>query len=134
MSVSMVGLVHASQNKHVSTDAPKAYKTKTGKTIIVSESRPVSRSLGTIEIRTRGFEHNFREVFEDRDPVSNVFVTDLDGNGFDEIYIITTAVGSGGYGSVLGFASNKDKSLSMVHFPEIREGDENFNVVGLDLG
>jgi hypothetical protein len=65
-------------------------------------------------------------VFEDRDPISDVFTADLDGNGFDEIYIVTTAAGSGSYGTILGFASNKDKSLSMIHFPEVREGDETF--------
>jgi hypothetical protein len=126
MSVSIVGLVHASHNKHISTEFSKAYRTKTGKTIIVSESHPKGRSLSTIEIRTEGFEHNFGEIFEDRDPISDVFVTDLDGNGFDEIYIITTSAGSGSYGTVLGFASNKDKSLSMIHFPERRKGDEHF--------
>jgi heat shock protein HslJ len=120
--------------KRNSSDAAREFRTKTGKRIIVSQTHPAGESLGTIEIHTEGFEHNFNEVLEDRDPISDVFVADLDDNGFDEIYIITTAVGSGGYGSVLGFASNKDKSLSMVHFPEIREGDENFNVVGLDLG
>jgi hypothetical protein len=35
-------------------------------------------------------------------------------------------VGSGSHGTVLGFASNKDKSLSMINFPEIQKGDENF--------
>ncbi|MGD9041873.1 MAG: hypothetical protein PVH82_19685, partial [Desulfobacteraceae bacterium] len=63
---------------------------------------------------------------EDRDPISDVFVADLDGNGFDEIYIITTSAGSGSYGTVLGFASNKDKSLSMINFPEMRKGDDYF--------
>ena len=53
-------------------------------------------------------------------------MADLDGNGFDEIYIITISAGSGSYGTVLGFASNKDKSLSMIHFPEMQAGDENF--------
>jgi heat shock protein HslJ len=47
-------------------------------------------------------------------------------HGFDEIYIVTTAAGSGSYGTMLGFASNKDKSLSMIHFPDVREGDETF--------
>ena len=118
--------VHASQNNDRAGDVSKAYRTKTGKTIIVSQSHPAGRSLATIEVRTEGFEHNFGEVFEDRDPVSDVFVADLDGNGFDEIYIITTASGSGSYGSVLGFASNKDKSLSMIHFPEIHKEDVKF--------
>jgi hypothetical protein len=126
MWVSTAGPVHASQSTDSSSDDHKAYRTKTGKTIIVSETHPAGRSLSTIEIRTRGFEHEYHEIYPDRNPISDVFVADLDGNGFDEIYIITTSAGSGSYGTVLGFASNKDKSLSMIHFPEIREGDENF--------
>ena len=125
-AVSIAGLVSCSQNNKTSSDAPKEYRTKTGKTIIVSETHPVGRSLSTISISTRGFEHNYGEVYEDRDPISDVFVTDLDGNSFDEIYIITASAGSGSYGTVLGFASNKDKSLSMINFPEIQEGDEHF--------
>jgi hypothetical protein len=108
------------------SDAARAYTTKTGKTIIVSETHPVGRSLSTIEIRTRGFENEYHEIYLDRNPISDICLADLDGNGFDEIYIITKSAGSGSYGSVLGFASNKDKSLSMIHFPEIREGDAHF--------
>jgi hypothetical protein len=115
-----------SHHNNTSSDAFKEYRTKTGKTIIVSETHPTGRSLSTIEIRTTGFQHNYREVYEDRDPISDVFVADLDGNGFDEIYIITTSAGSGSYGTALGLASNNDKSLSMIHFPEIQTGDENF--------
>jgi hypothetical protein len=109
-----------------SSDAPKEYTTNTGKTIIISETHPVGQSLSTIAISTKDFEHNYKEIYEDRDPVSDVFLADLDGNGFDEIYIITTSAGSGSHGTVMGFASNKDKSLSMIHFPERKKGDENF--------
>ena len=106
--------------------SPNEYKTRSGKTIIVTETQPEGQSLSTIEITTKGFEYNRPEIYEDRDPISNVFIADLDENGFDEIYIITTSAGSGSYGTVLGFASNKDKSLSMINFPDIQEGDENF--------
>jgi hypothetical protein len=109
-----------------SSYAPKEYKTKTGKTIIISETHPVGQSLSNIKISTKDLEHNYSEIYENRDPISDVFIDDLDGNGFDEIYIITTSVGSGSYGTVLGFASNKDKSLSMINFPKIQEGDQNF--------
>jgi hypothetical protein len=125
-AVSIAGLMSCAHDIRTSSDASKEYRTRTGKTIIVTETHPVGRSLSTIRITTKGFEHNYAETFEDRDPISDVFVADLDGNGFDEIYIITTSAGSGSYGTVLGFASNKDESLSMIHFPEIREGDENF--------
>ncbi|MCB2170904.1 MAG: META domain-containing protein [Deltaproteobacteria bacterium] len=124
--ISLVGSVLAAQSKDGATDVSQTYRTKTGKTIVVSQTHPAGRSIGTIEVRTEGFEHNYGEVFEDRDPISDVFTADLDGNGFDEIYIVTKAAGSGSYGTILGFASNKDKSLSMIHFPEVQEGDEAF--------
>jgi hypothetical protein len=126
MLVATVGLISCFYTKNTLPDAPKEYKTKTGKTIIISETHPVGQSLSTIEVITKDFEHNYPEIYKDRDPISDVFVADLDGNGFDEIYIITTSAGSGSYGTVLGFASNKDKSLSMINFPEIQARDENF--------
>ena len=126
MLISTVGLTSCTDTKNGSFDAPKTYRTKTGKTIIISETHPIGQSLSTIEISTKDFEHNYQEIYPDRDPVSDVFITDLDNNGFDEIYIITTSAGSGSYGTVLGFSSNKDKSLSMINFPEIQERDENF--------
>jgi len=126
MLISMVGLISCSDTKYGSSNAPKSYNTKTGKRIMISETHPTGQSLSTIEITTKDFEHNYSEIYQDRDPISDVFIADLDGNGFDEIYIITTSAGSGSYGTVLGFASNKDKSLSMINFPEIQEGDENF--------
>ena len=112
--------------KDTSSNASKVYKTKTGKTIIITETHPVGQSLSTIKISTEGFEHNYLEIYEDRDPISGVLIADLDSNGFDEIYIITTSAGTGSYGTVFGLASNKDKSLSMINFPEIQEGDRNF--------
>jgi len=124
--ISPVGLAWCFNAKDNPPEAQKEYKTRTGKRIIISETHPVGQSLSTIRISTKGFEHIYAETFEDRDPISDVFLADLDGNGFDEIYIITTSAGSGSYGTVLGFASNKDKSLSIINFPEIREGDENF--------
>jgi len=102
------------------------YKTNTGKTIIISETHPLGQSLSTIRINTRDLEHNFSETFTDRYPVSDVFIADLDDNGFDEIYIVTTSAGSGSYGNVLGFASNKDKSLSMINFPDVDSTNKMF--------
>jgi len=112
--------------KGIQSNVSKEFKTKTGKTIMISETHPVGQSLSTIKISTKDFEYNYSEIYEDRDPISDIFLSDLDGNGFDEIYIITTSAGSGSYGTVLGFASNKDRSLSMINFPEVHEGDNNF--------
>jgi len=97
--------------------SPKVYQTRSHKTIILSETHPVGLSVSTIKISTKDFEHNISETFEDVDPVSDVLMGDLDQNGYDEIYIILVSQGSGSYGTVMGFASNRDRSLSMIHFP-----------------
>jgi hypothetical protein len=100
--------------------------TRSGKSLLIEERHPVGQSLSDIFIRSEGFDHNISEVFDNRDPIHSVHVADLDENGFDEFYIITISTGSGSYGNLIAFASNRDKSLSMIHFPEIRQEDERF--------
>ena len=39
----------------------------------------------------------------------------MDQNGFEEIYIVTTSTGSGSYASIIGLASNSDKSMTEIH-------------------
>ena len=102
------------------------YFTRSGILFSVTESHPVGQSLSNIQIESKGFAHNISENFEDHDPVQEVLVGDLDENGFDEFYIVTVSSGSGSYGGVLAFASNKDKSLSRIHFPDVQEDDERF--------
>jgi hypothetical protein len=62
ISLSTIGLISCSHNANASPEAPKEYRTKTGKTIIISETHPVGQSLSTIEISTKGFEHNYAET------------------------------------------------------------------------
>lgn len=111
----------------VNADASSSeYTTRSGKSIHVTETHPVGQSLSDVSIKTVGFEYNLEETLSDIDPIKDVHIADLDSNGFDEIYIITVSAGSGSYGNVIAYASNRDKSLSMINFPEIREGDERF--------
>ncbi len=102
------------------------YFTRSGKSLSVIESHPGGQSLSNIQIESRGFAYNISESFEDHDPIHKVLVGDLDENGFDEFYIVTVSSGSGSYGDVLAFASNRDKSLSLIYFPDIQQGDERF--------
>lgn len=102
------------------------YFTRSGKSLSVTESHPVGQSLSNIQIESKGFAHNISASFEDHDPIHKVLIGDLDENGFDEFYIITASSGSGSYGDVLAFASNRDKSLSLIYFPDIQQGDERF--------
>ena len=103
------------------------YVTRSGKSLYIEETHPQGQSLSHILLKSSGFEHNLSETFEDRDPIKSVYIGDLDGNGFDEFYIITISSGSGSYGNIIAFASNKDKSLSIIHFPTVLEGDDRFS-------
>ena len=104
------------------SQGPKEYKTKTGKIITVTETHPQGASLSNISVAIKGVKGSDVK-FADVDPINKVLVADLDENGFDELYILTINAGSGSYGNVIGVASNKDKSLSMITFPEVTESD-----------
>ncbi|ULQ52773.1 hypothetical protein [Flavihumibacter fluvii] len=100
----------------------KTFTTKTGKVIILKEEHPIGMSLSNVTI---GFAKDSLQPFflHDIDPINKVLLGDLDGNGFEEIYIISTSAGSGSGGSIHGFASNRDKSLSIISIPEIGSAD-----------
>jgi hypothetical protein len=117
----IIGFISCSKNEDDTGPLQWEFKTNTGKSIFVTETHPEGQSLSNIEIRTEGFLHNISETFVNKDPITDIFISDLDGNGFDEIYIVTSSQGSGSYGGVLAFASNKDLSMSMINFPDIKE-------------
>lgn len=121
-----VFLLSCSKPKEKDSPSVKQYHTRTGKTIRITESHPAGKGLSTIQVSTKNFEHNISETYENMDPITDVFIADLDGNGFDEIYFVLTAVGSGNYGKIFGFVSNYDKSLYMRNFPEVNAGDAMF--------
>ncbi len=112
----------------VSTDSypmPRVWEvqTRTGKMITVVETHPKGASLSDIKVYFQGDSSNAMR-FTDVDPVSATVTADLDKNGFDEIYFVTTSAGSGSYGNLLGVSSNKDKSLSLMFFPEMDPNDK----------
>ena len=107
--------------KEKSINKGNKFTTKTGKTITVDVTHPVGESLATIEIRAIQFGNGNHFILKDVDPISKITLGDLDNNGFDELYIFTKSVGSGTYGNVIGYGSNRDKSMSPIYFPEINE-------------
>ena len=97
--------------------------TKTGKTLNVIEVKNQA-GLSDIVVIPKGFEFSQDSLkISDADPLSTVFLADLDANGFEEIYMVTRSTGSGSYGSILAYASNSDKSLSPIYVRPISEND-----------
>jgi hypothetical protein len=64
------------------------------------------------------FEHQIEGT------VVNTEVGDLNIDGFPELMIYTQSVGSGSYGSIIGYSVNNGKSMSMIHFPNVAENPE----------
>lgn len=54
-------------------------------------------------------------------PVVNAATGDLNRDGFYEILVFTQSVGSGSYGDVIAYSSNRGKSWSEVSFPELSD-------------
>ena len=87
----------------------------------------------TIRIVPHGLERDDQSVsFKADGEVVGEYVTDLDNNGWPEIYMITRSVGSGSYGTVVGYAVNNGKSMSPVYMPELSQqgymGHDRFEV------
>jgi len=101
----------------------KEIRTKTGKSFTVSEEKS-SASISKINIITDGFTEVTDTLhLEESDPISKISLTDLNKDGFNEIFIITKSAGSGSYATIYGFSSNKDKSVSSIIVPEISQSD-----------
>lgn len=93
-------------------NSSKIYKTKSGKTIIVSEiPQDESSSISIITITPQNLKNNTPITISDADPLSEVFLADLDQDGFDELYIITKSTGSGSDGIAFAFNTNQDEKL-----------------------
>ena len=108
-----------------STNSPLSSReltTSTGKIVVVRETHPMGMSMSDVAVFFKDDSSTVLSL-KDKDPVSDVVLADLDKNGFDEVYVITAAAGSGSYAGVHGFYSNKDLSFSFVHMPDITEKD-----------
>ncbi|MDB4583083.1 hypothetical protein N9164_08020 [Draconibacterium sp.] len=98
------------------------YKTKSGKKFIVHIDNSVGASICEVQIETGEFTAvNTTHRLGTIDPVKEVFVTDLDKNGYEEIYLVTQSAGSGSYSNIYGIASNNDRSATPVYVPVISE-------------
>ena len=56
--------------------------------------------------------------------ITNVEIEDLNADGYPEIYVYVTSAGSGSYGTLIAYASNRNKSLSQIYLPSIEDNPE----------
>ncbi len=103
-----------------------SFKTKSGKEFTVVEKKR-SGSLSRITIQGTGFP-NSQEIYtlRDVDPFEAGLQGDLNNDGFEELYLITRATGSGSYAKIYGYASYNDMSYGSIYLAEPVENDPNF--------
>ena len=57
--------------------------------------------------------------------VTNAEIGDINADGSPEIYVWVNSAGSGSYATPIGYAANKNKSMSEIYFPSISEDTVN---------
>ena len=82
-------------------------------------------SMNILIIQPSGLEIDNRLVAHNIDGnVTNVEVEDLNSDGSPEVLVYITSVGSGSYGSVVGYSVNNRRSMSQIYLPPIIDDPE----------
>ena len=81
---------------------------------------PNDSSLNQVTLRASTLEGSLGQIQAEADgSITDVEVGDLNADGYPEIYVFVTSAGSGSYGSLIAYASNRNKSLSEIYLPPI---------------
>ena len=81
---------------------------------------PNSGSTNTLTIAPSGLEKDDSPVTVEIDgTVTGIETSDLDGDGSPEILVFANSAGSGSYGSLVGYAANRRKSMTQIYLPPI---------------
>jgi len=79
-------------------------------------------SLNQLTITPSGLSGSNEMVKEEIDgSVYGAEVADMNGDGFPEVYVYITSAGSGSYGSLIAYASNRNKSMTPIYLSELTD-------------
>ena len=79
-------------------------------------------SLNQLSITTSGLSGNNEVMKQEIDgSVTGAEVADLNADGFPEVYVYVNSAGSGTYGSLVAYASNRNKSITPIYLPELSD-------------
>ena len=86
---------------------------------------PNDSSINQVIVRATVSGDSLGEVQAEADgTITSVEIEDLNADGYPEIYIYVNSVGSGSYGSLIAYASNRNKSLSEIYLPSLEDNPE----------
>ena len=83
---------------------------------------PNSSSINKVKVRAQVGKKTIGEHEVEADgAITGVEVDDLNADGFPEIYVYVISAGSGSYGSLIAFASNRNRSITPITLPPIED-------------
>jgi hypothetical protein len=86
---------------------------------------PNDSSINPVAVRALADGETFAEEGAEADgTVTNVEVEDLNADGYPEVYAYVTSAGSGSYGSLIAYASNRNRSISAIYLPPLEDDPE----------
>ena len=87
---------------------------------------PNEGSINKLTIRATGLPHAKQPIVVEIDgAVTGAEIDDLNGDRFPEIYVYVASAGSGSYGSLVAYASNRNKSLTPITLPDLMDDPKN---------
>lgn len=111
---------------HASDSKPQPFFTQlTLQEMTFQVESPNQGSINLVTVRAQSKEKDLGPIEVEADgTIANVEVADLDGNGFPEVYIYVNSAGSGAYGSLIAYASNRNLSISEIYLPPLDQDPE----------
>ena len=86
---------------------------------------PNDSSINPVTVRAQTQERTLGPFKAEADgTVTNAEVADLNGDGYPEIYVYVSSAGSGSYGSLIAYGSNRNRSLSEIFLPPLEDDPE----------
>lgn len=81
---------------------------------------PNDSSINAVVVRAEGPSGPIGQMEAEADgTITGVEVEDLNADGYPELYVYVTSAGSGSYGSLVAYASNRNRSLSEIYLPPL---------------
>lgn len=104
--------------------APFVFKASTQGITFRAES-PNEGSINRVTLEVKGSKGMLASFeLEAVGTIAGAEVADLDANGYPEIYIYVSSAGSGSYGSLIAYASNRNLSFSEIYLPPLSDEPE----------
>ena len=86
---------------------------------------PNDSSINAVTVRALAGEETFAEEQAEADgAVMGLEVEDLNADGYPEVYVYVTSAGSGSYGSLIAYSSNRNRSISPIYLPPLEDHPE----------